>query len=87
MEQPQKAQQNLDSSSFDWKENLLASFSPLKPHWLEDENLHENLHRHEQQYMKDVIDEVEFKDEMRDHSIEQLTPEEHKEIALFHSYK
>ena len=37
--------------------------------------------------MKDLIDEVEFKDKMRDHSIDTLTPEEHKEIALFHSYK
>jgi len=37
--------------------------------------------------MKDVIEEVEFKDQMRDNSIGQLSPEEHKEIALFHSYK
>lgn len=49
--------------------------------------MYENLDPHEQKYMKDVIDEVEFKDQMRDHSIGNLTPEEHKEIALFHSYK
>ena len=47
----------------------------------------ENLPEEEQLYMKDVFDEVEFKDKMRDHSIDSLTPEEHNEIALFHSYK
>ena len=37
--------------------------------------------------MQEVFDEVELKDKMRDHSIGTLTPDEHKEIALFHSYK
>ena len=37
--------------------------------------------------MKEIFEEVKFNDEMRDHSIETLTPEEHKEIALYHSYK
>ena len=34
---------------------------------------------------KEVMREVKFKDAMRDHSIGALTPEEHQEIALFHT--
>lgn len=36
---------------------------------------------------KDIVAEVKFEDAMRDHSIGMLTPEEHQEIALFHSMK
>ena len=33
------------------------------------------------------MEHVQFEDERRDHSIESLTPEEHQEIALFHTMK
>ena len=36
---------------------------------------------------KEIINEVKFKDAMRDHSIGTLTPEEHQEIALFHTMR
>ena len=36
LEMPDKPQQNLEAAEFDWKANLLASFDPLKPQWLDD---------------------------------------------------
>jgi len=37
--------------------------------------------------MRDIIDEVEYKDANRDHSLEAINSEEKQEIALFHSLK
>ena len=36
---------------------------------------------------KDIVEEVKFRDQLRDHSIGSLTPEEHQEIALFHTMR
>jgi len=34
-----------------------------------------------------ILKEVEWRDRQRDHSYEALTPEQHHEIALFHTLK
>lgn len=70
LEQPGMAEQNIDASQFNWKNALEDQLDPLKPHWIDDPNMHENLMKEDQKYMKDLIDEVEFKDQMRDHSID-----------------
>ena len=65
----------------------MASFDPKKPNWLDDESQVTDIASDDIFAAKEVLREVKFKDAMRDHSIGTLTPEEHQEIALFHSMK
>ena len=37
--------------------------------------------------VKDIVNKIKFNDALRDHSIGNLTPEEHQEIALFHTMR
>ena len=87
LEQPEKATKDIDAAEFDWKEKMLQSFEPIKPEWADDKNDLYELSREEKEKMEEIHDRVEFEDQMRDHSMGGLTPEEHKEIALFHSAK
>lgn len=54
---------------------------------MQDESQIEDIASTEQFLAKEIIREVKFEDAMRDHSIGTLTPEEHQEIALFHTMK
>ena len=87
LEQPDMATKNLDSKEFDWKEKFKESFNPLKPHWIDEKSEIETLPTEDYQKMTEIFEEVEFRDEMRKQANEELTPEEQKEISLFHSYK
>ena len=87
LEQPEKGTKNIDAAEFDWKERMLKSFEPTKPAWADDKSVLDDLARDEKEKMEEIYDRVEFEDKMRDHSFDSLTPEEHKEIALFHSAK
>ncbi len=55
----------------------MASFDPKKPNWLDDESQIEEITTDEKFLAKDLVNEIKFKDAMRDHSIGSLTPEEH----------
>ena len=66
---------------------MLQSFEPLKPHWIDNKSELDSMDRENKEKMEEIFDKVEYEDKMRDHSINTLTPDEHKEIALFHSYK
>ena len=87
LEQPDKATKDIDAAEFDWKERMLQSFEPIKPAWADDKSSLNELSKDEKETMEEIHDRVEFEDKMRDHSKDNLTPEEHKEIALFHSAK
>ena len=66
---------------------MLASFDPKLPQWCEDENHLADLATDEQFMKRDILDKIKWEDQMRDHSIGTLTPEEHQEISLFHTMR
>ena len=87
LEQPNSPSKDKDQTDFDWFEHIAKSFDPNVPNWMEDEAQIDQLASEEHFMAKDIVDEVKFKDALRDHSIGSLTAEEHQEIALFHTMK
>lgn len=86
-EEPASPSKDKDHTDFDWSANLVKSFDPKKPNWLDDESQLEEIATDEKFMAKDVLAEIKFKDAMRDHSIGTLTQDEHQEIALFHTMR
>lgn len=88
LEQPFSATQDRSQRHFDWTEQIANAFDPLKPEWIEDEQEVENvLKPRKRMEVKEMLNRIKEEDALTDHSIGSLTPEEHQEIALFHSFK
>ena len=65
----------------------MSELDPLKPIWLDDKHALEKLNEYNHSLVKDIMDEIKFKDGQRDHSKQGLTADERQEISLFHSLK
>lgn len=87
LEEPASPSVDKDEGDFDWVKSIFKELDPRKPNFLDDESQVENITSDERFMMKDIVDHVKFNDSMRDHSIGTLTPEEHQEIALFHTMR
>jgi len=87
LEQPLSPLKDKDQTDFDWYENIVKTFDPKKPNWLDDESQIEEIANDGKWMAKEVIAEVKHNDALRDHSIGSLTAEEHQEIALFHTMR
>jgi len=48
----------------------------MTPHWLENQGVAEEHTTEDRNELKELFEEVEFKDRVRDHSLEALTEEE-----------
>jgi len=70
-----------------WDSGYLANSDPLKPQWLDDQTDFDKLTPSQEHTMREILSQVKWQDEHRDHSAENLTEEERHEIILFHSYK
>ena len=87
LEQPLSPQKDKDEGDYDWYANIVKSFDPQRPNWLDDESQIDDLASGETYFAKEVMKQIKFNDSMRDYSIGQLTAEEHQEIALFHTMR
>jgi ribosomal protein S9 len=86
-EVPEIASYNLGSRHFEWKGRLFDQLDEQKPAWFDDLAEMETAGQIERKGYRDIIDQVKFNDKQRDYSYEALTPDEHHEIALFHTMK
>jgi small subunit ribosomal protein S9 len=73
---PKMPQRDQKTADFDWRENLIASFDPKKPHFVDDQSQIYDDHPHVRKEKQEVIDEIEFLDSQRQHGVDGLTPEE-----------
>jgi hypothetical protein len=65
----------------------LHGHDPVKPSWLHDDSELKALGPAQANLHKDILEEIKWNDEHRDHTKEGLTKEERLEISLFHSLK
>lgn len=76
LEQPSSPQKEKSERDFDWYESIVSSFDPRKPNWLDDETQIDEVASDERFLLKELMNEIKFKDSLRDHSIGSLTAQE-----------
>lgn len=84
---PYKSNDKYTSKDFDWSGKLLKYMDPKTPLFIDDPSQIDMLDETQGKKIQQVYDIVKFNDARRDYSYNSLSPDEKKEISLFHSMK
>lgn len=86
-ETPYYAAKDVDGRDFTWSDAILKEEEAVRPNYMEDEEKLRMVGEMKEEVYRDAVAEVDFEDERTDHSVNNLTKNEKKQMQLFHYLK